>query len=95
MSYTNREKIHESLITEKSLNVCTSEYRLGTNVSHAIKFCEQEILYSITRKAGKKLDETITGFLPSWAKYKLGIWKTSLDLRQILRILIHDRKYPV
>ena len=38
MSYTNREKNHESLITEKSLRVCTSEYRLGTNVSHAKKF---------------------------------------------------------
>lgn len=37
MSYTNRETNHESLITEKSLHVCTSEYRLGTNVSHAKK----------------------------------------------------------
>ena len=34
-------------------------------------------------------------FLLSWAKYKLGIWKTSLDLRQSLRILIHDRIHPV
>ena len=65
MSHTNREKNHKSLITEKSLHVCTSEYRLGTNVSQAKKFSKQKILYSITWKAGKKLDENIADFLLS------------------------------